>query len=80
MSKRLITAALVIAAGLFAATAKAEEGKMMHMKMIKSQEITMADGRKATVLVFETENGGGQLVAIPEDKIDADMHKQIFGQ
>ena len=77
MSKRLITAALVIAAGLFAATAKAEEGKMMHMKMIKSQEITMADGRKATVLVSETQNGGGQLDL---KKIDADMHKQIFGQ
>jgi len=73
MSKRFITAAVVTVVALFAVAARAETAKM-----IKSLEITMADGTKATVYVFETKNGGGQLVAIPAEKISEDMRRRLF--
>jgi len=77
MSNRVITAVLVTAAVLFAATAEAKHGKMMRVQLMKTQEVTMADGTKTTAYVVEM-NGGGTVVAIPADKISADLHKQLF--
>lgn len=76
MPKRLITAALVTAAVLFALAAEARHGKMMKVEMVKSQEVTMADGSKATVYVVKME--GHTMVAIPEDKIPDALHQQLF--
>jgi hypothetical protein len=74
MSKRLLTAALVTAAVLFAATAEAKH--MMQVEMVKSQEVTMTDGSKATVYVVKM--NGHTMVAIPEDKIPDALHQQLF--
>jgi hypothetical protein len=76
MSKRLITAALVTAAVLFAATAEAKHGKMMQVELVKSQEVTMDGGKKATVYVVKMD--GHVMVAIPEDSIPDALHQQIF--
>ena len=76
MSKRLITAALVTAAVLFAATAEAKHGKMMRVEMVKSQEVTMDGGKKATVYVVKMD--GHVMVAIPEDAIPDALHQQLF--
>lgn len=75
MSKRLLTAALVTAAVLFAATAEAKK-HMMEVEMVKSQEVTMTDGSKATVYVVKM--NGHTMVAIPEDKIPDALHQQLF--
>lgn len=77
MSKHLITAALIAATVFFAAAAEAKHGKMTRVEIMKTQEVTMSDGTKATVYVVEM-NGGGTVVAIPSDKIPADLHKQLF--
>ncbi|MGO9675547.1 MAG: hypothetical protein ACLPSF_15505 [Methylocella sp.] len=74
MSKRFITAALVTAAVLTAATAEAKH--MMQVEMVKSQEVTLADGGKATVYVVKM--NGHTMVAIPEDKIPDALHQQLF--
>lgn len=77
MSKRLITAALVTAAVLFSATADAKKhGKMMEVEMVKSQEVTMDGGKKATVYVVKMD--GHVMVAIPEDAIPDALHQQLF--
>jgi hypothetical protein len=76
MNKRLITAALVTAAVLFAVTAEAKHGKMIRVEMLKSQEVTMAGGEKATVYIVKMD--GHTMVAIPEDKIPDALHQQLF--
>jgi hypothetical protein len=76
MSKRLITAALVTAAVLLSATAEAKHGKMMKVEMIKSQEVTMDGGKKATVYVVKMD--GHVMIAIPEDAIPDALHQQLF--
>lgn len=58
MPKHLITAALLTAAVLFAATAEAKQGKTMQAARVKSQEVTMADGSKATVHVVKVKLKG----------------------
>ncbi len=75
MSKRLITAALVTAAVLFAVTAEAKHGKMMQVEMVKSQDVTM-DGKTATVYVVKM--NGHVMVAIPEENIPDALHQQLF--
>jgi hypothetical protein len=72
MSKRLITAAFV-AAAMFAFAA---EAKMMEVEMLKSQEVTLADGTKTTVYVVKMD--GHTMVALPEDKIPDALHQQLF--
>jgi len=48
MSKRLITAALVTAAVLFAATAEAKHGKMMQVELVNEGPVTiLLDSGKA---------------------------------
>jgi hypothetical protein len=74
MSKRLFTAALIAAGVIFAAGAS--EAKTMQVDLIKSQEVTTADGSKATVYVVKMH--GHTMVAIPEDKIPDALHQQIF--
>ena len=73
MSKRLIIAAFVGAAALFAVAA---EAKMMEVEMLKSQEVTLADGTKTTVYVVKMD--GHMMVAFPEDRIPDALHQQLF--
>ncbi len=75
MPKHLISAAVVVAAIVFAVAADAK-GKMMSVEMVKSQEVTMAEGVKATVYVVKM--NGHTMVAIPEDKIPDALHQQLF--
>jgi hypothetical protein len=73
MSKRLIVAAFIGAAALFAIAA---EAKMMEVEMLKSQEVTLADGRKTTVYVVKMD--GHMMVAFPENMIPDALHQQLF--
>jgi hypothetical protein len=82
MSMRFITAAFVLAATtLFAVTAGAVVESRLHekdmMKNVRAKEVKMTDGSMGTVYVFETENGGGQFVAIPREKLAEDMRHQL---
>jgi hypothetical protein len=77
MNKRLITAALVTVAVLFAvAAAEAKHGKMMKVEMVKSQEVSMEGGKKATVYVVKM--NGHTMIAIPEESIPDALHQQLF--
>lgn len=77
MAKRLITAALVTAAVLFAVGAEAaKHGKMMRVEVMKSQEATMENGSKATVYIVKM--NGHTMVAIPEEGIPDALHQQLF--
>lgn len=66
MSKRLIAAAFAAAALLFTANAEAKHGKMMMVEMIKSQEVTLPDGKKAMAYVVKM--NGEMMVGIVSDE------------
>ena len=74
MLKRVIPAA-ILGAALFAA-AGAAEAKMMEVELVKQQEVTLADGAKATVYVVKMD--GHMMVALPADKIPDGLHQQLF--
>ena len=65
MSQRLIAAAIAATAFLFAATAEAKHGKMMTVEMIRTQDVTLPDGKKATVYVVKM--NGHMMIGIPSD-------------
>lgn len=76
MDKRLIAAALLAATFLFTAAAEANHRKMMQMEFVKSQEVTMAHGSKATVYVVKM--NGHMMVVVPSEKIGDPLYQQLF--
>ncbi|ACK50576.1 hypothetical protein Msil_1628 [Methylocella silvestris BL2] len=74
MLGRLIPAAAFGAALFFAAGAV--EAKMMQVELVKQQEVTLADGKKATVYVVKM--NGHTMVAMPESTIPDALHQQLF--
>ncbi|MEJ0094949.1 MAG: hypothetical protein WDN46_16435 [Methylocella sp.] len=74
--QKLIACAIVTTSLLFAATAEAKHGHKMMVEVLKSQEVTMAGGVKATVDLVKM-HGGKMMVGIPLDKIPPEMYEQL---
>ncbi|WP_395667155.1 hypothetical protein [Methylocella sp.] len=73
MLKQALFAAVLGAAVSCGAVAQA---KMMEVDVVKSQEVTFADGTKGTVYLVKMD--GHMMVALPEGKMPDALHQQLF--